>query len=328
MKIGLTYDLKEDYLKEGYSVEETAELDTPETVNRIESAINKLGYETERIGNIRSLVGRLNDNARWDMVFNICEGINGTYSRESQVPALLEAYNIAYTFSDPIVLGISLKKDLAKTIVRANGFKTPDFFVIKGPEDVEKIDLPYPLFVKPLAEGSSKGVADKSKVGNKNQLKSASLELLKKFKQPVLVETYCSGREFTAGLIGTGIKAECIGGVEVVLTEKAEKNAYSYKNKTMCEEAVEYKPITDKKLDEEIKKFAVDAWRTLECRDAGRIDIMLDKNGDINFIEVNPLAGLNPNYSDLPIMFSMLGRSYEELIELIVNSALDRVEKR
>ncbi|HQB62590.1 MAG TPA: D-alanine--D-alanine ligase, partial [Spirochaetota bacterium] len=123
MKIGLTYDLKEDYLKEGYSVEETAELDTPETVNRIESAINKLGYETERIGNIRSLVGRLNDNARWDMVFNICEGINGTYSRESQVPALLEAYNIAYTFSDPIVLGISLKKDLAKTIVRANGFK-------------------------------------------------------------------------------------------------------------------------------------------------------------------------------------------------------------
>jgi len=328
MKIGLTYDLKEDYLKEGYSVEETAELDIPETVNGIESAIRKLGYETERIGNIRSLIKRLNDNARWDLVFNICEGVNGTYSRESQVPALLEAYNIAYTYSDPVVLGISLKKDLTKTIVRANGFKTPDFFVIKTAEDIDKLNLAYPLFVKPVAEGSSKGIADKSKVENKNQLKTASLELLKKFKQPVLVETYCSGREFTVGMIGTGIKAECIGGMEVILNEKAEKNAYSYKNKAMYEEVVEYKLITDIKLNEEIKEFAVGAWRALECRDAGRVDIMLDKDGDINFIEVNPLAGLNPNYSDLPIMFSMLGRNYDELIKIIVNSALERMEAR
>ena len=132
MNIGLTYDLRTDYLAEGYSEEETAEFDRPETIEAIEGALQELGYQTDRIGNAKRLVERLAQGDRWDLVFNIAEGLHGV-AREAQVPAILDVYDIPYTFSDPLVLSLALHKKLTKTVVRQAGVPTPDFALVERP---------------------------------------------------------------------------------------------------------------------------------------------------------------------------------------------------
>ena len=158
MNIGLTYDLRNDYLAEGYSEEETAEFDSPVTIEGIEAALAELGYQTDRIGNAKRLVERLAQGDRWDLVFNIAEGLHGL-AREAQVPAILDVYDIPYTFSDPLVLSLALHKGLTKAVVRQGGVATPDFALVERPADVDAIDLPFPLFAKPVAEGTSKGIS-------------------------------------------------------------------------------------------------------------------------------------------------------------------------
>ncbi len=323
LKIGLTYDLREDYLKQGYSEEETAEFDRADTVDAIERSLLLLGSEVERIGSIKNLVDQLSRGKRWDMVFNICEGLKGM-GREAQVPAVLEAYNIPCTFSDPLVLTLTLDKALTKRVVRDLGVNTPDFFVVKKIEDLRNNGLRFPLFVKPLGEGTGKGIGPLSRVLSHKQLRVVCEDLLAKFKQPVLVETYLPGREFTVGLVGTGEEAEAVGVIEVILKKDAEAYAYSYRNKENCEDLVIYTLVNDE-VAEKCKELALKVWRGLGCRDAGRLDIRLDAAGVPNFLEVNPLAGLHPEHSDLPIICSQTGISYQELIERIIKSALKRV---
>ena len=207
MNIGLTYDLRADYLAEGYSEEETAELDRPDTIEAIEAALLELGYRTDRIGNAKRLVERLAQGDRWELVFNVAEGLHGV-AREAQVPAILDVYDIPYTFSYPLVLSLALHKNLTKTIVRQAGIPTPEFALVERPADVDAVDLPFPLFAKPVAEGTSKGITAASKILDRQALRKVSADLLDQFRQPVLVETFLPGREFTVGLTGTGAKAE------------------------------------------------------------------------------------------------------------------------
>ena len=190
MVVGLTYDLRSYYLKEGYSEEEIAEFDKESTIDAIEKALQKLGYETDRIGHFRSLVSRISSGGRWDIVFNICEGMSGI-GREAQVPALLDAYNIPYTFSDPLVLALTLHKGMTKHVIRDCGLPTPDFAVVTSEKDMDNILLPYPLFVKLNAEGSGRGIAFNSKVRNEEELRSACRELWQTIHGSLLVETIC-----------------------------------------------------------------------------------------------------------------------------------------
>jgi D-alanine-D-alanine ligase len=323
MTIGLTYDLRQDYLAAGYSDEQTAEFDRPDTIDAIERGLIALGHETRRIGNVKSLVQRLASGERWDMVFNICEGMFGL-GREAQVPALLDAFQIPYTFSGPLVLALSLDKALTKRVVRSLGVATPDFAVVAAPEDIAIVDLPFPLFAKPLAEGTGLGIDAKSKIDSRSQLSAVCRELLKKFKQPVLVETYLPGREFTVGIVGSGNAAEVIGVMEVFLRPEAEANAYSYVNKEKCEELVKYM-LAPEDAAGPCRELALRAWRGLGCLDAGRIDVKMDRNGAVNFIEVNPLAGLHPEHSDLPIICSLAGVTYQTLMKRIMASASGRI---
>jgi len=325
MKVGIAYDLKEDYIKEGYGEEDVAEFDRIETIEEIEKALQENGFETERIGNLKSLVRKLADNRRWDMVFNIAEGMYGI-GREAQVPALLDAYCIPYTFSDPLVLALTLHKGMTKTIVRDKGIRTPDFYVVEKEHDIENINLPFPLFAKPLSEGTGKGIDQLSKIDNYKNLKERCIKLLEKFRQPVLVETFLPGREFTAGILGTGEDARVVGVMEVVYND-ASKNTYSFFTKTNYEELVNYTLITGE-LDQLCKDLCLKIWRLLGCRDAGRIDIRSDADGIPNFIEVNPLAGLNNPHSDLPIVCRLAGISFRELIGEIMNSAMTRYNSK
>jgi D-alanine-D-alanine ligase len=325
MRIGITYDLREDYIAEGFSEEETAEFDRDETIQAIQQSLQDLGCETDRIGNIKNLTRRLGAGDRWDVVFNIAEGLRG-FGREAQVPALLEAYNIPYTFSDPMVLSLTLHKGVAKRVVRDLGVPTPDFYVIEKESDVAKGDLPFPLLAKPVAEGTGKGINAASKTLNQSQLISVCTRLLTTYKQPVLIETFLPGREFTVGIIGSGTDATAIGVLEVILRENAEPDVYSYLNKERYEDSVEYLLANDA-IAEKAKEVALAVWRGLGCRDAGRIDIRADANGTPNFMEVNPLAGLHPQHSDLCIIANMVDMSYRALIEAILHSAISRVHK-
>jgi D-alanine-D-alanine ligase len=325
MKIGLTYDMRSEYLKEGYSEEETAEFDKEDTIEGIENAIKSLKHETERIGNIRQLVKALNAGKRWDLVFNIAEGMYGI-GREAQVPAILDAYKIPYVFSDPLVLSLTLHKGMTKRVIRDLGLPTPDFHVVETIEDVTSVKLKYPLFAKPVAEGTGKGITANSKITDKAQLKATCKELLEKFNQPVLVETFLPGREFTVGVIGNGADAKVIGAMEIIYEEKAEQDVYSFYNKENYENLIKYTPVTDKKILAECSKLVLKAWHGLGCKDGGRMDLRMDNKGVINFIEVNPLAGLRPVHSDLVIIAEMNGIKYNMLIEMIVNAAFKRLK--
>jgi D-alanine-D-alanine ligase len=322
MRIGLTYDLRDHYLAAGYGAEETAEFDSVETIDAIAGALQGLGLGLERIGTVRQLAQRLVAGERWDLVFNIAEGLRGV-GREAQVPALLDAYGIPYTFSDPLVMALCLHKGMAKRVVRDSGVATAPFAVIENPADVGAVDLPFPLFAKPVAEGTGKGVSPASRVTSAAGLRRVCRQLLARYRQPVLVETFLPGREFTVGILGTGKAAEAVAVMEVILTERAEAGVYSYVNKEECESRVLYRLVHDADA-EAVASAALAAWRALGCRDGGRVDLRQDDGGRPMFLEVNPLAGLHPTHSDLPILCAMAGMSYETLIGRIVESARRR----
>ena len=329
MFIGLTYDLREDYLAEGYGETETAEFDRRDTIDALREALEALGHEVDCIGKARELIQRLAGGDRWDLVFNICEGLHGA-ARESQVPAILDVYDIPYTFSDPLVLSVCLQKNLTKMVVAQAQVPTAPFRVVRELNDVTDWDLEFPVFAKPIAEGTGKGVTPASRIDSRRQLLETCENLLQEFRQPVLVESYLSGREFTIGLVGTGAAARVLGTIEILLKPAAEAGVYSYVNKEFCEELVEYRHVhgSDDAEVARAEQIALQAWRALECRDAGRIDIRSDSAGVPHFIEANPLAGLHPQHSDLPMIATAVGMEFSELIGSIVESASQRIPVR
>jgi D-alanine-D-alanine ligase len=327
MRIGVTYDLKDEYRALGFAETEIAEFDSPETIDGLCGALTSLGHECVRIGHVKALAKRLVAGERWDLVFNIAEGLSG-FGRESQVPALLEAFGIPYTFSDPLVCALTLHKGMCKQVARASGIATPDFAVVATVEEAEAVDLPPPLFVKPVAEGTSKGIDVTSVVNDKATLIARCTSLLRRFHQPVLVERFLPGREFTVGILGTTADATVLGTLEVVLRETADAKVYSYRNKAQWQQLVDYRLLEPGALREAVESLALATWRCLGCRDAGRVDVRLDAAGEPALIEVNPLAGLTPGHSDLPILADLLGMEYRELIRAILACALKRLKLR
>jgi D-alanine-D-alanine ligase len=322
MRVGLTFDLRDHYLAAGYSAEDTAEFDNIETIDSLAGALERLGLAVDRIGTVRQLAQRLVAGERWELMFNIAEGLKGV-GREAQVPALLEAYDIPYTFSDTMVMALALHKGMAKRVVRDCGVPTAPFAVVETMADLAAVELPFPLFAKPIAEGTGKGVTPASRVTSATSLRKLCRQLLERYRQPVLVETFLPGREFTVGIIGTGAAAEPVAVMEVVLNAQAEAGVYSYVNKEECESRVVYRLAEDDQA-KEAGAVALAAWRALGCRDGGRVDLRQDAGGKPLFLEVNPLAGLHPTHSDLPIMCTLAGIPYDALIGRIVESARRR----
>ena len=322
MRIGVTYDLRADYLAKGMSQEDTAEFDSEITIAAICQALAGLGHEPVRVGQVRALTQKLAAGERWDAVFNICEGVAG-YAREAQAPALLEAYGLPFVFSDALTLAISLDKAWTKHIVSAAGVPTAPFAVIERPSDIAGLKLAYPLFLKPVAEGSGKGVNARSRVNDAAALREVASELLARFRQPVLAETYLPGREFTVGVTGTGEDSRVLGVLDIAATGKAAGTDYGYENKERCDQNIVYRLVEDAQ-GEAAAAVALKAWRALRCRDGGRIDVRNDSAGRPQFVEVNPLAGLNPEHSDLCFLAGFKGLTYQDLIGLILESFLKR----
>lgn len=326
MNIGFTYDLKDDYLAAGMAPDLAAEFDARETIDSIDAAIRTHGHTVDRIGSVRTLMARLTAGDRWDLVFNIAESTGG-FGREALVPAMLESFGIPYTMSDPLVCAVTLHKASAKRIFRDSGIPTPRFAVVESPADLARVDLPFPLFAKPIAEGSSKGIEGNAKCPDRPALDRLCRHLLDRYRQPVLVEEFLPGREVTVGILGTGADARAVGVEEVTMLEGAEAEVYSFKNKTDWEGKVQCRLATGE-FAREASRLAVDTWRVLGARDCGRVDLRADPSGRLQVLEVNPLPGLRPGYSDLCLLWEFQGLKYSDLIGQILDSAMQRTTPR
>ncbi|HUU24071.1 MAG TPA: hypothetical protein VMW68_00685 [Methyloceanibacter sp.] len=323
MRIALVYDLRDDYRALGFSEEAVAEFDTVETIDWLAAALEALGCEPVRVGRGQALAARLVAGERYDLVFSIAEGVKGR-SREAQVPALCELFDQPYLFSDPLTLAVSLDKAMAKRLVRAAGVPTPEFAVAGTADDVADWDA-FPAFVKPLAEGTGKGCEAGSLVHDRHGLDQAVALITGRFQQPALVERFLSGREFTVGIVGNGTQTRVLGVCEILLKAEAEANIYSLHNKELCEDLVTYARADDAEaLLAGIRALA--AYKALDCRDAGRIDFRSDENGEPYFLEANPLAGLHPGHSDLPILAAQNGIAFVALIGMILDAGLARYD--
>lgn len=333
MRIGLCYDVADDWAADCLDSEHRAEFDKIETIQAIEAVLTARGHAVERIGRARRLMRRLAEGARWDLVFNICEGLRGI-GRESLVPALLDEYQVPYVFSDPAVLALSLHKAHCKRVIRDAGVATAEFRVIDNPYQV--CDLPFPVFVKPIAEGTGKGIGRHSVCRTRGEFESTVRRVIGHFRQQSIAEALLPGREFTAGIIGTGETAEVVGVMEIRSEE-----IYGYKMKSDFErviyrrapelEAVAvgaantvYRLVSDREA-RAAGEAALLAWRVLGGRDAGRIDLRSDASGAPMFLEVNPLAGLHPTDSDLTILARLAGHDHEWLLTRIMDAACDRL---
>jgi D-alanine-D-alanine ligase len=319
MRLAFTYDLKSAWLARGLNAEAAAEFDSEVTVEAIATHFEARGFAVDRIGGAQELVARVAAGNRWDLAFNICEGLAGG-ARESLVPALFEHLGVPCVFSDAATLALCLRKDWCKQVVRGAGIATADFVVLDAPGPVA---LPFPVFAKPVAEGTGKGIGLASRCETPAALARTTAALLEKFRQPVLVETYLPGREFTVGIAGHGATAEPLGCMEVAAHGDAPL-AYGYAEKADWRARIHY-ALADDATARAATDVALAAWRALGCRDGGRIDIRCDGVGRPHFIEVNPLAGLNPDESDLVIMAQLAGCSAGWVYDRIMDAALARL---
>lgn len=339
MRLGITYNLKPDAAPVvGEPIDAYEEFDSEETVDAIDRALRALGHDVERLGAGPSLfdaLGRRDKSRRLDGVFNFAEG-HGGRGRESQVPALLEMLGIPNTGSDPVALALALDKGLAKIFAAAQGIPTAPFVLVGTDEVLPPVDLVYPLFAKPVAEGSSMGIRGNSICRDEAELRERVGQLQHDYRQPVLVEEFLPGDEYTVGVVGNGATAEIVGLMQVVPTDDEGDFVYSlevkrdYLNRVrylMTDDLLTSGRATPARIDA-VRALALAVHRAFGCRDLSRVDIRCDREGRPNFIEVNPLPGLNPVHSDLVIIARGHGWTYDALIGRIVSAAVDRWSQR
>ncbi|KAF9522681.1 hypothetical protein CPB83DRAFT_878232 [Crepidotus variabilis] len=372
LKFAFTFDSYSRGLKEGFTLDQLEGLEFAEdaTVEGVSSALKKLGT-VEMIDGVKALTMRLGSSsgskADWDLVFNYCEGYGAVAGRESQAPALLEAWGIPHTFSDSATMAVCIDKSKAKMICEHFKVPTSPFAVIPArnswPNDTVDIlacvdNSPhaerlkeFPLFVKPSLTGSGNGVSQSNKAENREQLVKVIENLSKEHPESsLLVERYLAGKELTVGILGTGQDAKVIGVREFVFVKEGgpppyapfivdendlylSQEVYGHLNKAGWD-ATRPNPwprrleLNDP-LAQAASKVALDAWRALGCRDAGRIDLRMDckdlTKAVPNFMEVNTIAGLRPEWSDLVQLAEDNGIGYDQLIAEIVGQALKRL---
>jgi len=314
--------------------DEFAEWDSPTTIAAVESALSHLG-KVIRLQANEDFPERLRE-ARPDIVFNIAEGFHGV-NREAHVPAICEFFGIPYSGSDPFTLSLCLDKARTKETLTFHGIPTPKFTVVERIEDLEALarSVSLPLFVKPLHEGSSKGITDSNLCWDRAHLLRQTEFLLENYDQPVIVEEYLPGKEFTCAVFGNGDEATVlpIVGMNFESLPNGALPIYSFDAKFVWDRPENPLDIFQcparitRELQASIERVTLDAFRVLGCRDWARIDVRLDAAGVPNVLEVNPLPGILPDPADnscLPKAARAAGISYDELIQNCLKYAAAR----
>jgi D-alanine-D-alanine ligase len=322
--VGLTYDLKTDYkFKEGDPLDANAEFDAPSTIDVIANAIVANGFAVKKIGNASNLLEKI-DNLGVDIVFNISEGLTGR-NRESQVPILLEMAGIPFVGADALTLGLTLDKVMAKKIFISDKIPTPKFFEASCAQALSDYDhCKFPLIVKPRFEGSSKGLSESSRVANIDELRKQVDFITKTYKQPALVEEFISGSEFTVAIVGNE-NPEVFPVVQIKIDGKLQLNDMFYTFARITSDRLEYicPAVISNELKKKIDELALKVYHSVECRDFGRVDFRVDKNGNPYVLEINPLPSLSTE--DVFMLIAQhIGITYEQMVGKILNSALKR----
>lgn len=325
LKVGITYNLKKDFSqRENQPIDLLEEFDSEETIDAIREVLESEGHEVIKLGGDRGLIDRVRQGPI-DIVFNIAEGLEGR-NREAHIPALLEFLSIPYTGSDPLTLSLTLDKAMAKRVVMSQNIPTPRFKKIERMNDLDGLDLHYPLFIKLCYEGSSKGVRLDSKILDPRSLGEKTRSLLETYGSPVLLEEFVKGPEFTVGVLGND-DPFVLGVMQIEIKgNPPEESIYSLEIKREWEEKVRYHcpPSIDQNLLKKIEEVALRSYRALECRDVSRVDIRVGEGRTPYFLEINPLPGLSPVYGDLVIMARSMGWDYARLVKTIFHQALKR----
>ena len=345
LKVAFTYNIKPE---ENFSSDSTpfslrqnstekltdtyAEWDTAETINAIKDALelfhdvtmieaNEDAYENFKV-------------VRPDIVFNFAECAFGI-SREAQIPAMLDMLQIPYTGSDPLTLTTCLDKARTKEVLSYYNIPNAKFLLIQTIDDLSSFNLKFPVMMKPVAEGSGKGIYNSSFTNNIDELRERLVENLEKYDQPFIVEEFLPGREFTVAVIGNGEELEVLPIVEINFNELPEGliPIYSFEAKWIADTRENPLDIftcpakIDKTLEEKIKNIVIKTFKTLRCRDWGRIDLRLDDNGEPNIIEINPIPGVLPDPADnscFPKAARAAGISYDKMINRVLLAAAKR----
>lgn len=347
LKVALTYNVKPE---ENISGERTplssnsssiknfndtyVEWDSIDTVNAIRDSL-LLNHDVIMIEANEGAYEKFR-SIRPDIVFNVAECAYGT-SREAQIPAMLDMLQIPYTGSDPLTLTTCLDKARTKEVLSYHGIPTSKFLLIEALTDLDKFNLSFPIIMKPVAEGSSKGIFDSSFINNLVDLNSRLTELFSEYNQPFLLEEFLPGREFTVAILGNSDETKVLPIIELNLNELPSHLApiYSYEAKWVVD--TKDNPLNifscpakiSNELESKISDVALRTFRVLRCKDWSRIDIRLDINGVPNIIEINPLPGVLPDPDDnscFPKAARTAGYSYQEMINKVLDSAIKRYE--
>ncbi len=322
IRVGFTYNVKRS--DKG---DDEAEWDPPETIIAIANALARQGHIVVHLEATPDLP-RVLAEADVDLIFNIAEGVEGR-NREAQVPALCELLGIPYTGSDSATLAIALDKALGKKVLMQHDILTPKFQLMESARERLSSDMKFPLIVKPNAEGSSKGIGSTSVVDTEEELRAAVKVCVERYRQPALVEEYIAGREFTVGLLGDK-RPRVLPPMEIKFKKDNPRPVYDYGVKQEWEEYVYYEcPAKLTEAEQKaMEKIARATFWALDCRDVARVDLRMDAEGRIYVLEVNPLPGLTPGYSDLVLIAQAVGMEYDQLIAEIMVGGLRRMRDK
>lgn len=322
MKIGMTYDLKTEYVFQPADPRDAnAEFDHPDTIQVIREAIEAMGHSVTRIGSAQQMIPLL-DRLDVDLVFNIAEGMSGR-NREAQVPVLLEMRGIPFTGSDGLTQSLTLDKVMTKKVLIAEGIPTPRFFEIRQSGQDLPEDLVFPLIVKPRFEGSSKGLSEKSVVRSVRELEMQAAAVIETYHQPALVEEFIRGNEFTVAVIGND-PPEALPVVRIQIDGQDELGDLFYTFSRIASGAKYVCPARiDLELERRLQDLALRTYRAVDCLDFGRVDIRVDGQGNPFVLEINPLPSLSTE-DVFGILGQHLGISYAGMIVRIVETAIRR----
>lgn len=339
MRIGLAYNQRPDQINthQSSTADAYAEWDDPATIAAVDDALRAFGdvILLEATGDFPA---RLAD-ARVDLLFNMAEGSSGPH-REAQVPAVAEFLGVQYTASGPLTLALALHKALAKDVLRQRGVPTPPYRLIESVEALDAIDhARYPVFLKPVWEGSSKGISAASYAETPDAARRCARALLETYQQPVLAEAYLAGDEFTVAVLGNGSDAWCLPTIRYRFDDLPPDTlpVMGYEAKWIWDrpehplDVLECPAAIDGQLNRWLQETALAAYHALGCRDWGRVDLRLDALGVPNVLEVNPLPGVIPDPAEnscFPRAAAAAGLSYAELIQSVVRIAWRRLSGR
>jgi len=332
-RVGFTYNVKREHhahgqATQGTSEDHNAEWDPPETIIAIANALARQGHIVVHLEATQDLP-RVLAEADVDLIFNIAEGVEGR-NREAQVPALCELLGIPYTGSDSATLAIALDKALCKKVLLQHDILTPAYQVMDTGRERLSSDLKFPLIVKPNAEGSSKGIGSASVVDNEEELRATVARIIDLYRQPALVEEYIKGREFTVGLLGDK-RPRVLPPMEIRFKDDDnDRPVYDFKVKQEWEKHVYYEcpaKVSDAEL-KAIEKIARATFWALDCRDVARVDLRMAEDGRLYVLEVNPLPGLTPDYSDLVLISKGIGMDYDQLVGEVMAGGLRRLRDK